>query len=235
MDRIYNDFKVRSFIVKSKFLIVPSLVLAMTLGVRAQTPPNKIAVIAIQQAIIATKDGQKAAAELSSKAEPKKKELEQKQSDINSLQDQLTRGQNTLSEITKNDLYKNIESKKKSLQRDYEDAQAEMDQEQQKILQQLGQKMMAVIERYARDNGYTMVVDVSNPQTPVLYASPSIDITKDIIELYDKSTAQASAPAKPAASSTPSKAPATTAPATPAAKPPAGTQPGTPANPTKKQ
>ena len=221
---------------KSNVFVAPSLVLAVTLGVQAQAPPpNKIAVIAIQQAIIATKDGQKAAAELDSKAGPKKKELEQKQSDINSLQDQLSKGQNTLSEGTKNDIYKNIESKKKSLQRDFEDAQAEMDQEQQKILQQLGQKMMAVIERYARDNSYTMVVDVSNPQTPVLYASPSIDITKDIIELYDKSTAQMNAP-KPAAPAAkpPASSPAATPPA-PAAKPPAGTQPGTPANPTKKQ
>jgi len=209
--------------VKSMSFVVPSLVLAATLAAQTQSPPaSKIAVIAIQQAIIATKDGQKAASELSSKAEPKKKELEQKQSDINSLQDQLSKGQNTLSESTKNDIYKNIEGKKKSLQRDFEDAQAEMDQEQQKILQGLGQKMMAVIERYARDNGYTMVVDVSNPQTPVLYAAPSIDITKEIIELYDKSTAQMSAPkpAAPTGSTTP-----------PAAKPPVTAPP----NPTKKQ
>ena len=215
--------KVRSFTVTSKLFVVPALVLAATLGAQTQSPTNKIAVIAIQQAIVATKDGQKAASELDSKAGPKKKELEQKQSDINSLQDQLSKGQNTLSESTKNDIYKNIESKKKSLQRDFEDAQAEMDQEQQKILQQLGQRMMAVIERYARDNGYTMVVDVSNPQTPILYAAPSIDITKEIIELYDKSTAQMSAPAKPAAptgSTTP-----------PAAKPPVTAPP----NPTKKQ
>jgi outer membrane protein len=220
--------------VKSKVFVLPSLVLAATLGVQAQS--QKIAVIAIQQAIVATKDGQKAAAELDSKAGPKKKELEQKQGDINSLQDQLSKGQNTLSEGTKTELYKNIESKKKSLQRDFEDAQAEMDQEQQKILQQLGQKMMAVIERYSKDNGYTLVVDVSNPQTPVLYASPTIDITKDIIELYDKSAAQMSSPkpAAPAAGAPATKPPAA-APAPPAPKPPAGTQPGTPANPTKKQ
>ncbi len=227
---------------KSKVFVVPSLVLAAALAVPAQGQTGKIAVIAIQQAIVATKDGQKAAAELDAKAGPKKKELDQKQSDITSLQDQLTKGQNTLSEDKKNDLYKNIESKKKSLQRDFEDAQAEMDQEQQKILQGLGQKMMAVIERYAKDNGYAMVVDVSNPQTPVLYASPSIDITKEIIDLYDKSVAQLSAPARTTAAPATANPPATATPRAPAAtpaatptKPPAGTQPGTPASPTKKQ
>ena len=93
---------------------------------------------------------------------PKKRELEQRQNEINSLQDQLNKGQNTLSDAAKNDLYKNIESKKKSLQREVEDAQADLEAEQKKLMQQLGQKILAVIERYARDNGYTMVVDVES-------------------------------------------------------------------------
>jgi outer membrane protein len=202
--------------VKSKVFLWPVLALAATLTAQAQ---NKVAAINIQAAIIGTKDGQKAAAELQSKTAPKKRQLEQKQNDINALQDQLNKGQNTLSDTAKNDLYKNIEAKKKSLQRDMEDAQADLQEDQNKLLQQLGQKVVAVIERYARDNGYTMVVDVGNPNTPVIYASPSVEITKEIIELYDKSTAAASAPATPAAPKPPAAAPA--APKTaPAQKPP---------------
>ena len=54
---------------------------------------------------------------------------------------------------------------------------------------------MAVIEKYAKDNGYSMILDVSNPNTPVLYASSGIDITQDIVSLYDKtSTGGAPAP-----------------------------------------
>jgi outer membrane protein len=207
--------------VNTKFFVGPALVLAAAFGAQAQTQPGKVGVIAIQQAIISTKDGQKAAADLDAKTAPKKKAIEEKQNNITSLQDQLNKGQNTLSEATKTDLYKNIESKKKSLQRDIEDAQAELDQDQQKVLQQLGAKIMAVIEKYARDHGFTMVVDVSSPQSPILYASPSIDITKEIIELYDQSTAAMSAPAT---SAKPAAAPPAAAPKTPApapAKPPA--------------
>jgi outer membrane protein len=210
--------KVRSFTVKSTFFVCPALVLAAAIGAQAQM---KVAVINIQSAIVSTKDGQKAAADLNAKTAPKKKELDQKQNDINALQDQLNKGQNTLSDAAKNEIYKNIEEKKKLLQRDVEDAQADLEQEQQKVLQQLGQKMLAVIERYARDNGYTMVVDVSSPQTPVLYASPTIDITKDIIELYDKSTAALNAPATKSTAA-PAGAP-TPKPAAP--KPPPPTKP----------
>lgn len=198
---------------RSKFIVAP--VMALALGCAAFAQQGKIAVINIQGAIISTKDGQKAAAELNQKTAPKKKELEQKQNEINGLQDQLNKGTNTLSDAAKNDLYKSIEFKKKSLQREVEDAQADLEADQQRLLQQLGQKIMAVIEKYARDNSITMVVDVSSPQTPILYASPSIDITKEIIELYDKNAPSASGAA-------PTTAPATRAPGTapkPATKP----------------
>ena len=202
---------------KSKVFLWPVLLMGMTLTAQAQQ--GKFAIINIQGAIISTKDGQKAAAELNSKTQPKKKELEQKQNEINALQDQLNKGQNTLSDSAKNDLYKNIESKKKSLQREVEDAQADLEAEQNKILQQLGQKIMAVIERYSKDNGYTMVVDVGSQNTPVIYASPSIDITKEIIELYDKSTASTSSAPAPASTSAAPK------PAAPAAPKPAPAKP----------
>jgi outer membrane protein len=202
--------------VNIKVLVSLAAALAVVLGAQAQSQPGKIAVIYLQGAIGNTKDGQKAVAELEAKTAPKKKEIDQKQSAIASLQDQLNKGANTMSDTAKNELYKNIESKKKNLQRDIEDAQAELDQDQQKILQQIGAKMQAVIERYAHDHGYVLVVDVSNPQSPVFYASPSIDITKEIIELYDQSAAAMSGSA-PAAGAPPAKAPAAGTP--PPAKP----------------
>jgi outer membrane protein len=206
-----------------KLFLWPVLALAVTLTAQAQ---GKFAVINIQGAIISTKDGQKAAAELNSKTAPKKKELEQKQNEINGLQDQLNKGSNTLSDSAKNDLYKNIEAKKKNLQREVEDAQADLEADQNKLLQQLGQKILAVIEKYARDNSITMVVDVSSPQTPVLYASPSVDITKEIIELYDKNTAAGGGTAPTPTTSKPAAVPAPAAPkpapAKPAGQPPAG-------------
>ena len=207
---------------KSKLFASFTLAVATALAANAQGPPTKVAVISIQGAIAATKDGQKAIAELDSKAAPKRKELDQKQTDINNLKDQLNKGTNTLSEATKAELYKNIQQKTTSLQRDFEDAQADMDQEQQKMLQQLGQKILAVIERYARDNGFALVVDVSSPQTPVMYASPSIDITKEIIDLYDKNSAGMSSPAPATKTPTP-VLPTTPKPTVP--KPPPPKQP----------
>lgn len=198
---------------------------ALASSMQAQTPtqPGKTGVINFQAAILSTKDGQKAAGDLDAKFAPKRKDLEQRQNELTTLQDQLAKGQNTLSETAKADLYKNIEGKKKVLERDFEDTKEEWSEDQQKLVQQIAQKMTAVIERYAKDHGYAMVMDVSNPQSPFLYASPTIDITKDIIELYDQSAPAMTnpSPVKPATPGT-----AAPKPATPAAKPPATKPPG---------
>jgi len=147
--------------VKSTVFVSLALAIAASGNVLAQAQPGKVAVIYFQGAIVGTKDGQKASADLDAKAAPRRKEFELKQNEVNALQDQLTKGQNTLSEGAKNELYRNIESKKKLLQRELEDAKEEFDGEQNKLIQQIAQKMTAVIERYSRDHGYNLVVDVS--------------------------------------------------------------------------
>jgi outer membrane protein len=91
-----------------------------------------------------------------------------------------------------------IDQNTKSFNRQTEDAQAELDQEQNKIMQELGQRLIAVIDKYAKENGYALIVDVSSQQTPVIYAANSIDITQDIIALYDKNAPSASTSNKPA-------------------------------------
>lgn len=196
----------------------------------AQSVPTKVGVINIQSALVSTKDGQKAVADLQARQAPKQKELEKKQADIKSLQDSLNRGGNAMSEQAKEELIRSIDTKTKQFNRDLQDARSDADQDEQKVLNELGQRMMVVIDKYARDHGFSVILDVSNPQTPVLYASNSVDITKDIIDLYDKNSpgpvnATSSAPAnngnavKTPPSITPPH-PAAARPATPAAKKP---------------
>jgi outer membrane protein len=167
-------------------LVRSVLILAIAGSLPAQT---KLAVVNMNSALIATKDGQKAASELNAKRAAKSKEFEQKQTEILALQDQLTKGANTLSEAAKNALFASIAARKKTFQREAEDAQADLEADEQKLLQQLGEKILAVVQRYAHDHGYSMVVDAGANTSPVLYASAGIDITKEIVELYDQSSA----------------------------------------------
>ena len=199
------------------WFVLPALGLALILPAGAQTA-GKVGVINIQSAIVSTKEGQKAANDIQTRFNPKKAELDKRQADIGQLQDQLNRGRNTLSEEARQNLVREIDQKTKSLNRETEDARAELDQAEQKVMSELGGRIMAVIDKYAKDNGYTLIVDVSSPQTPVVYASNTIDITRDIIELYDKNAPAAAAAPPPAAAKPATRAPITR-PVAPAPKP----------------
>lgn len=179
-------------------LWMPALLAGAALSLPAQSP-TKIAIIHLQNAIIGTKDGQKAAKELETRFMPKRQEIEKRQGEIQALQQQLRASSNTASEEQKNKLMRDIDVKQKALQRDGEDASAELDQEQQKLFQEIGGKVMAVIDKYASDNGFAVVIDVSAQSSPVLYASTSVDITRQVVETYDKNAPSgAAAPAAPA-------------------------------------
>ena len=181
----------------------------------------KIGIINIQSAIVSTKDGQKAAGDLQTRFTPKKVELEKKQTEIAEMQDKLNKGRNTLSEDARQGMVRDIDAKTKSLTRATEDAQAEWDQEQQRIFNEMGGKMLALIDKYAKDNAYSVILDVSSPQTPVLFASNSIDITKDLVDMYDKNAPNmTAAPASASSAPRPTQAAPPKRPGAPAAAAP---------------
>ena len=172
---------------KKKFVMFPALALGLAVLAHAQTAtPSKVAIIHVQNAILSTKDGQKAQQDLQVKFNPRKQQIKKKQADIQSLQDQMKKGSATMNDDAKNKIARDIDGGQKALQRDSEDFETDVQQEEGKIMQDLGQKMMDVIIKYATQNGFVMVVDVSNPQTPVLWADPAVDITNEIVKLYDQ-------------------------------------------------
>jgi len=186
--------------------------------------PTKIGIIQVQQALLSTKDGQKAMAEFQAKfVEPRKKDLDRKATEIRELQDKLQRGGAAMADAAKAELTRNVDDKTKRYNRDMQDAQDEMQQENNKMLEEMSGKMMQVIDKYAQANGYAVIIDVSNPNTPVLYASNTVDITKEIIELYDK-TVTSSGPSTNSAPKPTAPATSTPKPTTPVA-PPAKKQP----------
>jgi outer membrane protein len=211
-----KNLRIKSMKLRSSILAGITLAAALSANnAFAQAAPVKVGVINMQAAMIQSKDGQKAAANLQTKFGPKQAELEKKQQDIAGMQDQLRKGQNTMSEENKQKLMRDIDLKNTSLKRDTEDANADLEQEQQRIMGDLGGKMISILNKYSTDNGFALVLDISSQQTPVLFASNTIDITRDIIALYDKTSPNFSAPQQPRMTPPPTAAPKPTTPPKP--------------------
>src|SRR5438270_10287425 len=183
--------------------------------------PTKIGVVNIQQAIQECAEGKKEIDTLQQRFAPKQVELKQQSDDVENLKKQYQAQAEKLSDDEKAGRAKAIDTKQKSLQRNYEDAQAEFQQAEQDVINRIGSKMVAVLEKYSNANGFAVVLDVSNPQTsPVLWATQGTVITKELVDAYDKANpAGATTPAaKPAGAAGAATRPAT-APARPAPTP----------------
>ena len=103
----------------------------------AHPAATKVGIIQAQAALLGTKDGQRAVQEMNKKLEPTKASLDKKANDIRELQDKLQRGGAAMAEAAKADLTRQIDVKTKSYNRDMEDAQAEAEAEQRKLMDEL--------------------------------------------------------------------------------------------------
>jgi len=179
-------------------LILGTAALALAQDQPAVPPPFKIGTIFAQNAIVSTQEGQKAAAAITAKYAPKKEEFDRKQAEITALRDQLKKNMATMTAQSRDKLNQMIDARSKELKRLGEDTEAAVTEEEAALVEQLGKKLMAVIDTYAQQNGYAVVLDVSAPEGPVLWAAASADITNEVVKLYDRTypvTATAAAPA----------------------------------------
>lgn len=180
----------------------------------------KIAVIDMQSALLSTKEGQKAVADLKAKFSPKEAEFQKRVQDLQAKQDQYRKTENTISDDAKAAMARDIDTMTKNLQRDRDDAQADVEQDQQKVLNELGSKMMQVLQKYANEHQLTLVLDVSGEPNNIRFASSTVDITRDIITMYDSAPPVTNV-AKPSANiNTPAPAPRPPAPKTGTPAPP---------------
>jgi outer membrane protein len=193
--------------------------LAPLVGVRAQgtgaaaSAPAKIGVLNVRNAIVATAEGKHAQAQLQSQFAPKQNELQSVQKQIEDLQRRLSEGARTLSEDEKAKLQRQGELLTRRLQRDNDGLTEELNAAQGEIVDGIGRKMLDVLDRYARENGYAAVLDTSAQGSPVVYGSSQADITQEVVRLYDQAyplkggAPAAAAPAPKPAAPAPAKKP----------------------------
>jgi outer membrane protein len=195
-------------------------------GAPAVPASAKIAIINFQQAVAATNEGQRNFAQLRVKFEPKQAQLKAQSDEIDSLKKQLQDAGATLSEPERDSRLRVIDEKTKSLQRSAEDAQNEASGAMNDMYQALAQKVYTVLDSYSNQQKFTVVLDTSAQQTPVLWANGSTDITKAIVDAYNVKSGVPPQPAAGAAaprpSTTPSHPATTTHPST--TKPPQSPQ-----------
>jgi outer membrane protein len=189
--------------VKLNSILAVALVLgAVALTMRSQTaqpkpvaPVVKIAVIQMREAMLATQEGQAAGKAMQAKYAPKRAALEKEDAAIVGLEEQLKKGAATMSADARQRMQDDVARRKKNLERDVEDLDAEQQAEDNRVAQGITVKLGEVIDKAAKANGYTVVMDAS---APLLWASEGANITPEIIKAYDAAHPVKAAAAAPA-------------------------------------
>ena len=168
----------------------------------APVGPAKVAVIEFQAAVAQTNEFQRDYADLQKKYDPKRQQIKALSDDIDNLTKQLQAQGAQLSDVERETRARTIDDKKKQLDRDTQDAQSDFQTDMQELVNRIAGKVGASMTEYAQAHGYTLVLDATEQQQQaptVLYALPSIDITKAIIDAYNEKSGVPAPPAPAAA------------------------------------
>jgi Skp family chaperone for outer membrane proteins len=183
--------------------------------VTPQAIPAKIALVAFEQAVFATNEGQKAVQDIQAKYKPKKDQIDSLSHEVDALKKQLQSAPATLSDADRAAKMKEIDTKEKRLNHDAEDAQTAYNTDLQEAYGKLAAKVSVTLKKYVSDNGYTLLLDVSSQQSNVMWANQSTDVTQAVVTAYNTSSGVAApVPSAPSAPAAARPRPTTTAPKT---------------------
>ena len=175
-----------------------------------QAIPAKIALIAFEQAVFATNEGQVAVQNVQKKYEPKKNQIDALAQEVDSMKKQLQSAPATLTDAERATRLKSIDAKEKQLNRDAEDAQNAYQADLQEAYGKIAQKVSNTVKSYVTENGYTILLDISNQQTSnVMWVNPkeNIDITQAVVTAYNASSGVAAPPPAAPSAATPAARP----------------------------
>ncbi|MEW5974289.1 MAG: OmpH family outer membrane protein [Acidobacteriota bacterium] len=191
-----------------KSMVLSAAALLFAIHATAQTSNvTKVGVLNVFRAIVESTEGKQANDDFQKKYEAKRVELERRQKEIQDLQKQLSEQGRTLNDESRSAMAKSIEAKSTDLQRLQEDAEKEFTELRSEILNRIGNKLAPVVQQYAKEMNFMMILDSSNQSSQVIYHTPTIDVTDDIIKRYDSqhSSAAPAAPPAPASPAPPAK------------------------------
>ena len=175
-----------------RLLTLIALAAAGLAGFSAAQEAGKMAMLNSQEILDKSAEGQKALAQLQAADKKYADDLARLDDQIKQLQNRLTTQRLTLTAEAAAALQGDIQKKQTERQRSAEDAARSMREIQAKTLERIQNDLIPIIEQARKDLGVDMIFDVT--KGGVVYFSPALDVTAEIIKRYDASRAAAAPP-----------------------------------------
>lgn len=144
----------------------------------------KIVYIDSQKVITESLVGKDAYGKLKALSEQKEADLKKREAKIKGISDQIQAKSATMSAAAKDDLQKQYEKEVKDYNRAYKDAQDDLRNTEMGLMKPWTKDLEEIIKDYGEKNKIDLILDRTNPA--VIYGSDRVDITKVILEIFNK-------------------------------------------------
>ena len=155
----------------------------------------KIAFVVLQRVVAESAEGKQASARVQALQQKKVAELNERQKAAQGLQEKLDKSGAVMSEAARADLTKQVERANVDMQRATQDAQAEVQELQQQLQEEFQRRIAPIIEAVGKEKGLHYIFN--GPDSGLVWADASLDITNDVVKKFDMAKPAAPAAAKP--------------------------------------
>jgi outer membrane protein len=179
-----------------KKFLVSMAVAALAIPALAQSSaPQRVAVIDVNKVLSSSTAGKTAAAKLKQLQDEKMARAQKLDDEIKTLDNDINTKKISLSEEKLADLAKQLSDKKIAMQRFAQDADRELGEARDRVMAELNQKIMPVVDQIGKEMGLAAIFNKF--ESGLIYASEAIDITDVVIKRFnDAQGAPAAQPAK---------------------------------------
>ena len=179
-----------------KKFLVSMAVAALAIPALAQSSaPARVAVIDVNKVLSSSAAGKTAAAKLKQLQDDKMARAQKLDDEIKTLDNDINTKKISLSEEKLADMTKQLSDKKIAMQRFAQDADRELGEARDRVMADLNQKIMPVVDQIGKEMGLAAIFNKF--ESGLIYASDAIDITDVVIKRFnDAQGAPAAQPAK---------------------------------------
>jgi len=146
----------------------------------------------MQQVAALSTEGKAAADKLKNAQDGKQRELQDKNKNLQAMQQKLDQGGSVLSDAARSQLQSDIERTQRDLQPASEDAQEELQKLAQQVEEDFTRKVLPAVDKVARDKNVHFVFNAA--QSGLIWADPGMDLTADVIAALNSGKPAAAAP-----------------------------------------
>lgn len=161
------------------------LMLALVFGSSFAHAEFKMAYLDIQKAIQSSNAGKKAKENLQGEADKKNKELEKKKNDIEKMREDFEKKASVMSEDARKRKEAELQEEMMKWNQSASKAQTDLQKKEGELLTPIVEKMKKVVEKVAKEKGYSMVIQSNQNAQIVLYAATDLDITEAVIKAFN--------------------------------------------------